>query len=378
VTPSSNSTTPHLRVRQGYSTNTDVNEAVRELAAQIRQPESKICLAFFSDEYDQQQLGHALQEHLPGLVIGCTTAGQISSGGFQRGGINGMTLAGDQLIAVTYLIHPLSALLEQVESIAADVQDRLNRSGMQAFGLLLVDGLSAQEERLTASLYRALGDVPIIGGSAGDMLKFQQTFVYHDGLLLRDAATFTLCLTSLPFRVFKLQHFLPSTTRLVITEAEPEKRLVREINGEPAVEAYARLINTPVAQLNAAVFSRHPLMLRVEDDYYIRSIAGIEPDGSLRFFCAIDRGLVLTIGEGYSAQEALAQNFRHIREEIGEPAVIIGCDCILRRLEMEACGIDDQIGQLMSQSKVFGFSTYGEQFNSLHVNQTFTAVAIGE
>jgi len=377
VTPPNNIATPHLRVRQGYSTNTDVNEAVRELAAQIRQPESKICLAFFSDEYDQQQLGHALQEHLPGLVVGCTTAGQISSGGFQRGGINAMTLAGDQLIAVTYLIHPLSALLEQVESIAADVQDRLNRSGMQAFGLLLVDGLSAQEELLTASLYRALGDVPIIGGSAGDMLKFQKTFVYHDGLLLRDAATFTLCLTSLPFRVFKLQHFLPTTTRLVITEAEPEKRLVREINGEPAVEAYARLINTPVAQLNAAVFSRYPLMLRVKDDYYIRSIAGIEPNGSLKFFCAIDRGLVLTIGEGYSAQEALAQNFRQIREEIGEPVVIIGCDCILRRLEMEARGIDDQIGQMMSQSNVFGFSTYGEQFNSLHVNQTFTAVAIG-
>jgi hypothetical protein len=376
MTSSNDTVTPRLIIRQGYSTHIDANEAVRELAAQIVQPQSKLCVAFFSDEYDRQELSRALQENLPGPVIGCTTAGQLSALGFQRGGISGISFASDQLIAVPYLIQPLATLVEQVEKIAADVQERLNRSGMRAFGLLLVDGLSAQEELLTASLYRALGDVPIMGGSAGDMLKFQQTFVYHEGQLLRDAAIFTLCLTSLPFHVFKHHHFRPTTTRLVITEAEPEQRLVRKINGEPAVEAYARLIGTPVDQLNAAVFSHHPLMLRVGDDYYVRSVAGIEADGSLKFLCAIDSGLVLTIGEGSSAQEAFAQKIEQIRQEIGEPAVIIGCDCILRRLEMEERGIDDQIGQLMSRSKVFGFSTYGEQFNSLHVNQTFTGVAI--
>ncbi len=379
MTRSNTMETSCLHIRQGFSTRTDVTEAVRDLADQIYQPESKLSLVFFSDEYDRQEFASALQAYLPGPVIGCTTAGQLSPVGFQRGGISGMTLACDTLIAVPYLIHPLSSLLDQVEKIAADVQERIHQaSPMQAFGFLLVDGLSSQEELLAASLYRALGDVPIVGGSAGDMLKFRQTFVYHDGQLLRDAAVFTLCLTSLPFHVFKLQHFLPTTTRLVITEAEPEKRLVREINGESAVTAYARLVNTPVAQLNASVFSRHPLMLRFGNDYYMRSVSGVEADGSLKFFCAIDQGLVLTIGQGYSAQDALLQSFQHLKEKIGEPAVIIGCDCILRRLEMEERGIDHQIGRLMSRNKVFGFSTYGEQFNSLHVNQTFAGIAIAE
>lgn len=75
--------------------------------------------------------------------------------------------------------------------------------------------------------------------------------------------------------------------------------------------------------------------------------------------------------------ESLQAAFAGIRENIGEPAVILGCDCILRRMEMEALGIDDSVGRLMSQNKVVGFSTYGEQFHSLHVNQTFTGVAIG-
>lgn len=199
--------------------------------------------------------------------------------------------------------------------------------------------------------------------------------MYHDGELLQDAAVFTLCLTFCCFPCSSTSIF-STATRLVITEAEPERRLVREINGQPAAAAYARLINVPLNQLDAGVFSCHPPMLRIQDDYFVRSIAGIDPNGGLKFHCAIDKGLVLTIGEGHSAEASLQAAFAGIREQIGEPAVILGSDCILRRLEMEARGIDGSVGRLMSENKVVGFSTYGEQFHSLHVNQTFTGVAI--
>ncbi len=79
-------TQSRLQVRQGKSSQSAVQEAVRELAAQIKQPNTRVCLVFFSDEYDPQQLGLALKEHLPGPVIGCSTAGQLSETGFQRGG----------------------------------------------------------------------------------------------------------------------------------------------------------------------------------------------------------------------------------------------------------------------------------------------------
>jgi hypothetical protein len=365
-----------LQVRQGKSLKSDVQEAVRELAEQIRQPNSRVCLVFFSDEYDQQELGQALQEHLPGPVIGCTTAGQLSETGFQRGGISGASLASDELSVVPYLIRPLSARAEQVGKIAEDIQERLSLSNVPAFGFLLVDGLSMQEEVLISALYMALGNIPIVGGSAGDSLKFKQTCVYYNGELWHDAAVFTLFLTTLPFHVFKHQHFIPTTKRLVVTAADPEKRLVREINGEPAVAAYAELIGKSVDQLNPVVFSQHPLMLRIGNDYYVRSISNIEPDGCLKFLCAIDSGSVLTIGQGNSAIDALNRDLQKVQEDMGDPAIIIGCDCILRRLEMEEQGIDDSVGKLMAKSKVVGFSTYGEQFNSVHVNQTFTGIAI--
>ena len=368
---------PPLKIQQGCSMLTNAEAAVSEAAAQLGAEAPALTLAFFSSEYNLPALGRSLQQAVKGPVVGCTTAGQLAAQGFQKGGLCLTAIAGTDLIAVPYLIHPLASLEEQVERLGEDVQRRLSDTGMKAFGFLLVDGLSEKEEPLIASLYRVLGDVPIVGGSAGDMLQFKRTAVYHEGQLLTDAAVFTLCLTSRPFRVFKHQHFLPTGQRLVITEAEPARRMVREINGEPAVKAYARLIGKEPGQLDASDFSKHPLMLRIRDDYYVRSISGVEADGSLKFYCAIDTGLVLTIGEGHMAAEAFEQTLQDISGEIGDISVILGCDCVLRRLEMEQHGVAGRFSQLIVQHNVVGFSTYGEQFNSVHLNQTFTGVAIG-
>lgn len=370
------SKTSRLQVKQGSSFKTDIHGAVQELALQLEQPNTKLTLVFFSDAYDSQELGPILQKNFIGPVIGCTTAGQLSDAGFQRGGICGASLASDELTATPYLIHPLAEQKEQVKKLAEDIQKQLSCSEGSAFGFLLIDGLSMQEEKLISALYMALGNVPLFGGSAGDNLQFRQTFVYYGGKLFQDAAVLTLFSTTLPFHVFKHQHFQPSSTRLVVTLADPDKRIVSEINGEPAAKAYAELIGTSVDQLDSFLFSQNPLMLRIENDYFVRSISNVEPDGGLKFFCAINVGMVLTIGRGSSAIEALKSDLEKIKNDFGDPAIIIGCDCILRRLEMEKQGIEDKIGQLLAHNKVVGFSTYGEQFNSLHVNQTFTGVAI--
>ena len=40
-------------------------------------------------------------------------------------------------------------------------------------------------------------------------------------------------------------------------------------------------------------------------------------------------------------------------------------------------GRDGEIGDYLRRQRVIGFNTYGEQYNGMHVNQTFTGVAIG-
>lgn len=66
-----------------------------------------------------------------------------------------------------------------------------------------------------------------------------------------------------------------------------------------------------------------------------------------------------------------------VRRQIGAPALTLGCDCILRRLEIVQSGLNERVSELMIENNVVGFATYGEQFNGMHVNQTFTGVALG-
>ena len=84
-----------------------------------------------------------------------------------------------------------------------------------------------------------------------------------------------------------------------------------------------------------------------------------------------------TVAEGVDLVQNLENLFSRLRDDIGEPELILGCDCILRSLEMEQKQIKHMVSKVLSRNNVIGFCTYGEQFNAMHVNQTFTGVAIG-
>ena len=62
---------------------------------------------------------------------------------------------------------------------------------------------------------------------------------------------------------------------------------------------------------------------------------------------------------------------------MGPPLLTMGCDCILRSLETQRDELREQVADVLERFETVGFATYGEQFNALHVNQTFTGVMIG-
>jgi hypothetical protein len=67
-----------------------------------------------------------------------------------------------------------------------------------------------------------------------------------------------------------------------------------------------------------------------------------------------------------------------LRDEIGEVSTYIGFECIFRRLDAEQHQFAREMSELYRENRVVGFHTYGEQYGSMHVNQTLTGVAIGK
>jgi hypothetical protein len=377
--------TEKLRVKKGASLSTDPVVAARELAAAIYDPEMALGVVYCSPDFDLLTLGRALHEQFRGAnLIGCTSAGEITPVGYVTGALTGVSVTSSAFTALTRRIDGLSTFeIDRGRQASQSMLGALKAAGKRptarnTFGFLLIDGLSMQEEAVVSAIHRDLGDIQLFGGSAGDGLAFRQTYVYHEGEFRKDCAALTLVHTELPFTVFKTEHFVSGTEKMVVTGADPTRRVVNEINGEPAAREYARVVGVDPAELTPMIFSAHPVVVKVGGKTYVRSIQKVNPDQSLTFYCAIDEGIVLTIAQGVDYLENLEQLFTSVREKVGQPRLILGCDCILRSLEADQKGLKPRLSELMAANNVIGFATYGEQFNAMHVNQTFTGVAIGD
>ncbi|NUB43039.1 FIST C-terminal domain-containing protein [Fertoebacter nigrum] len=339
-----------------------------------------LVILFISPEADITLLAAQAEAAFAGTpVIGCTTAGEISDRGYTEGEIVAVGLSAAHFAVDPLLIPDLGdlnpeALIGRLIRARAGL-GRENPGWLHEFAFLMVDGLSIREDELTSALASGLGPVPLFGGSAADGTRFRETFVLHAGRVLRNAAVLALVRSDCRVKVFNLDHLIPTDRRMVVTEADPKHRIVRRINAEPAAREYARLLGKDPAQLTTFTFAAHPVVVRIGGKHHVRAIQQVAENGDLVFFSAIDEGLVLTLAE---PQDMVA----HLDAELtalargGAPQAILACDCILRRMEAQEKQSLGAISQLLRQHRVVGFSTYGEQLNGMHVNQTMTGVAI--
>ncbi len=362
----------------------DARAAAREFHQAVAQPGMALVIFFCSDEYDLEALGQEMRRLFEGVqVVGCTTAGEIGPAGYRSHSLSGASFAAAGFTAVSGRIEGLQRFDNAAaQTLVQDLLQTLENSAPEAdednsFALLLIDGLSAHEEPVAHALQSALGGVQLVGGSAADGLKFGSTRVYAQGRFHADSAVLILVSTPLPFRLFKTQHFVATDQRMVVTAADVERRVVSEIDGRPAAEAYAELVGVDVRALDPMRFAASPVVVLIGGNSYVRSIRNVNADGSLTFFCAIDEGVVLRLARGTGLVENLEQTFAPIRAAIGEPQLVIGCDCILRRLEIVRDGLLPQVEAVFRRNNAVGFSCYGEQYRGVHVNQTLTGIAIG-
>ena len=121
----------------------------------------------------------------------------------------------------------------------------------------------------------------------------------------------------------------------------------------------------------------HPVMLRIGGEYYVRSIQKANTDGSLTFYCAIDRGVVMSIGQPLDRVDQMRKLFVGLTGKVGEIDHVIAFDCVLNRIDAENRQLAREVSDLYRQNHVIGFNTYGEQVGAAHVNQTLSGLAIG-
>lgn len=369
---------PASRVRTAQAPHDDPR-AMDALAAGLGRDLAFVAL-FVTPQADfAAVMARAAARFAPAVVVGCTTAGEIGRAGYAEGTLVALGLPRADFAAAPVLIPDLDRieggmLMGEVIRARALLAAEAPR-WRHEFAFLLVDGLSLREDDLVATIAPALGPVPLFGGSAGDGSRFERTLVALGPDVRRHAAVLCLLRTACEVEVFTLNHLAPGTARMVVTEADPARRVVRQINAEPAAREYARILGRDPEQLGPFVFAAHPVVVRLGDTHHVRAIQRVLPSGDLQFFSAIDEGLVLTLAE---PEDMAAHLDRELSRIAGGrvPEAIWACDCILRRIEAEQTQQTRGLSDVLARHRVVGFSTYGEQVDGLHVNQTMTGVAI--
>jgi hypothetical protein len=311
-------------------------------------------------------------------VVACTTAGEIGTMGYDDGliiavGFPLSDFASKSLDFLNLDNFQVEAETDRVAQERVALQDR-SPTMEEGFAFLIVDGLSRREDALTTTISPALRDMPLFGASAGDGADFSETLVALNGQVVTNGAVLNLIRSTHRTKVFSLDHLEPTETQMVVTDADPEQRIVKSINAEPAGREYARIVGKDPEQLDRFTFASHPVVVRIGGDHHVRAIQQVNDAGELVFFSAIDEGMVLTVATPLNMATHLSTKMAEMAAE-GPFTDIIGCDCILRRIEAEQTQMTHELSAIMAENNVTGFSTYGEQIGPLHVNQTMTGVA---
>ena len=348
------------------------------IAAQLGGRALDRLILFAGREAGLGDLGAGLARDLGVRVTGCTTAGEIAASGYVDGTVIAIGLPAERFATTSVAVERLGDLdpadLGRQVTLARAALAEARPDLPHGFAFLMCDGLSRREDALMAALAPGLGGLPLFGGSAGDGQRFESAEILHRGRLRGDAAVLTVVRTDLRVKVFSLDNLTPRQTRMVVTAADPERRLAHEINGEPAAREYARLVGLNPDALDEMAFAAHPVAVRLGPRHHVRAIQRVRPDGSLQFFSAVDEGMVLSITEARDLAEHLDEALGALAEPEA-PLGILACDCFLRRVAAERDQSIGRVSRVLARHGVRGFSTYGEQVGTMHLNQTLTGVA---
>jgi len=373
-----------------WSEAASASDAVSGIARAIGTPSLSQIVAFFSADYDPEILAAAMAAQFPGVpVAGCSMSGGIAPAGGLDRGLVVVAFPAERFRIVSTVLDAIDHLdVERTASAVRALRRTLDPAGPcreadaqaagRRFALSLIDGLANAEETVVSAIAWALDGIPIVGGSAGDDLRFRDAVLLHGGRIHRKAAVLVLVETDFPFEIFKSDNFEPTQTKFVVTASDSERRIVYELNAEPAARDYAMAIGLDPEGLSPMSFAAYPLAVKVGGEYFCRSIRRMNADGSLSFFCAIDEGVVLTLAEPRDIVTATREELARLDTALGGVDLIIGFECVLRRLDAESRQVGHGIADLYRRYNVVGFETFGEQYRAMHLNQTFTGIAIGK
>ena len=357
----------------------DINGIIEE----IRQPDIKILITFFSAAYEKYEPQKALKQAFPNAVcIGSSMIGGWSAQKALETGITVMSLSSEEVdsVFVTFQEGVKNNPARAAQSAIAELKQKtagMNINPDEYLGLIFFDGLCLGETIMKEFTLEKSLNLAFVGGAAADELAFTKTLVCADNRLSGDGLVAAVMKMKIPFFFNHYVHYIPAGPSFTVTKSDNMKRIVWEIDGQPAATYYARQIGvSEINRLDAGIFGKNPLGVKIGDSVYVRSPNAVIDGKGLQFYCYIEAGTrVHLLKQG----DIIADAKNSVTDAQRYLPGIQGCllfNCVLRYLELKELNKLDAFNSVYNKFNSIGFNTYGEELFTHH-NQTLTAVFFG-
>ncbi|HEY3586347.1 MAG TPA: FIST N-terminal domain-containing protein [Myxococcaceae bacterium] len=351
-------------------------------------------MVFCSQSHDLPALVAGINARSGGVpLIGCTTAGEISTTGSHEASVVVTALGGDGFEIETAVASGAS---RNLRAAGARVARCLPLPGDRPYRalLLLTDGLAGDQQEIIRGAYGVLGaGVPLVGGCAGDDLNMARTFQLHGDQVLTDAVVAAGIASSAPLGIGVRHGWRPAGEPMLVTRSGGNR--VSTLDDRPALDVYLdRLCVVGPARSSRELFSRlsltHPLGLshRPGEEGQVRFIGGADfAERSLHSIAEVPQGGLVWIMEG-DAQSVLDATDAACGDSLAgldgrAPLGMLAFDCIARRGVLGDRGIRrevDRLAAVAGGAPVAGFYTYGEIARTRGVrgfhNQTLVVLSV--
>ena len=345
--------------------------------------------------FNEGKLQSTLKQRYPTAhIIGCTTSGEISPNGVFDDSIQITAIQWQKVIQ--RVAQSKSSNMQDSFETAVNLAKQLKADTLRTV-LVISDGLNVNGSELISGFQSVLGDIPIIGGLAGDGGEFVKTLqLFNDTISDRMVIAVGLYGDALVTASGALGGWRPYGPPRKVTKSN--KNVVYELDGKPALSLYQMYIGAAFSKGLPGSGLKFPLAVIEEgkrDVERIRTLLAIDPkENSLTFAGNVEEGITVRLCqtnhdrlvEGAGAAANLVLDGLDA-QKTNQPGLAICVSCVGRKGVMAEQVVDEikLVQQILgAQTSVTGFYSYGEiaprpnTTDSVLHNQTMTIGYLSE
>ena len=367
-----------------FSTAEATDKAMGEIVAALKGIDPVLIVFFTSTKHDGLHVYRELERFAPkAKIAGCTTAGEFTDKSYTSGGLSVMAFSSAKVKRVatamaTYELGVDAGVIEATRSLSKQLNADLRELDPDRYvGFIFNEALHFREDEVHETLGNVAPLLSFVGGSAGDDWQMKAAHVYANGRACDDGCVLTLMELEVPYTILKTSSFEATPTTMRLDRAQG--REVSQINGKPAMEAYADAVGKPAAEFDHTVFMAHPLGVLIDGEPWVRSVVGVLPNGALNFGARMIEGTELSLLRYTDLVGDTSRALAATATKLGRPiagAVLFNCGH--RCLAINAFNLRGPFANALSAQgyPIAGFHCYGEDWIA-HLNQTLVGIVFG-